>query len=122
MSGELSRLSPQPGSNRRAKHKGRGIASGNGKTAGRGQKGQKARKSGGTRPGFEGGSMPLHRRLPKRGFKNHFKKTFAEVQVTQLERFEEGETVDIVKLREAGLAKGRSDRSEEHTSELQSLE
>ncbi len=109
MSGELSRLKPTPGANRRPKHKGRGLGSGNGKTAGRGQKGQKARKSGGTRPGFEGGSMPLHRRLPKRGFKNHFKKTFAEVRISHLNRFDDGDTVDINKLREAGLAKGRVD-------------
>lgn len=109
MSGELSRLSPSPGANRRAKHKGRGIASGNGKTAGRGQKGQKARKSGGTRPGFEGGAMPLQRRLPKRGFKNHFEKRFAEVRVTHLNRFSEGVLVDEAVLRSAGLAKGRHD-------------
>ena len=110
MSGELSRLTPPKGANRRAKHKGRGMASGNGKTAGRGQKGQKARKSGGTRPGFEGGSMPLHRRLPKRGFKNYpFFKTFAEVRIAHLNRFEDGTTVDQATLREAGLAKGRYD-------------
>lgn len=109
MSGELSRLQPPSGARRRPKHKGRGIASGNGKTAGRGQKGQKARKSGHVRPGFEGGSMPLQRRLPKRGFKNPFEKHFAQVRVDLLNRFPEGTTVDEAALREAGLAKGRHD-------------
>lgn len=109
MSGELSRLSPPAGANHRAKHKGRGIGSGNGKTAGRGQKGQKARKSGGTPPGFEGGAMPLQRRLPKRGFKNPFTKRFAEVRVVHLNRFAEGTLVDEAVLRSAGLAKGRHD-------------
>lgn len=109
MSGELSRLKPSDGANRRPKHKGRGLGSGNGKTAGRGMKGQKARKSGQVRPGFEGGSMPLHRRLPKRGFKNHFEKKFAEVRIIHLNRFDDGDTVDINRLRELGLAKGQSD-------------
>lgn len=106
MAGELSRLSPPSGATRKAKHKGRGMASGNGKTAGRGQKGQKARKSGGTPPGFEGGAMPLQRRLPKRGFKNPFSKQFAEVRINHLERFEDGARVDLASLRELGLAKG----------------
>lgn len=109
MAGELSRLSSPAGANRRAKHKGRGIGSGNGKTAGRGHKGQKARKSGNVRAGFEGGSMPLQRRLPKRGFYNPFAKNFAEVRVSHLNRFAEGSVVDESMLREAGLAKGRSD-------------
>lgn len=109
MAGELSRLKPPKGATHRAKHKGRGIASGNGKTAGRGQKGQKARKSGGTPPGFEGGAMPLQRRLPKRGFKNPFSKSFAEVRISHLERFEDGATVDWVALRSIGLAKGKAD-------------
>lgn len=109
MSGELSNLKPSPGANRRAKHKGRGRASGNGKLAGRGMKGQKARKSGGVRPGFEGGSMPLQRRLPKRGFKNPFTKNFAEVRVAYLNRFSEGSTVDFAALKEAGLVRGRCD-------------
>ncbi len=109
MSGELSSLRPSPGANRRAKHKGRGRASGNGKTAGRGMKGQKARKSGGVRPGFEGGSMPLQRRLPKRGFKNPFSKEFAEVRVAFLNRFPEGSVVDFAALREAGLVRGHPD-------------
>lgn len=109
MSGELSNLKPSPGANRRGKHKGRGRASGNGKTAGRGMKGQKARKSGGVRPGFEGGSMPLQRRLPKRGFKNPFSKTFAEVRVSFLDRFAEGTLVDFAALKEAGLVRGHVD-------------
>lgn len=106
MAGELSRLSPPPGAVRKAKHKGRGMGSGNGKTAGRGQKGQKARKSGGTPPGFEGGSMPLQRRLPKRGFKNPFAKVFSEVRITHLDRFEDGAVVDRASLQAMGLAKG----------------
>lgn len=110
MSGELSRLKPPRGANRRAKHKGRGMASGNGKTAGRGHKGQKARKSGNVRRGFEGGNMPLQRALPKRGFKNWpFSKNFAEVRVDMLNRFAEGTVVDEATLRAAGLAKGRHD-------------
>ena len=109
MAGELSRLAPPTGANRRAKHKGRGMASGNGKTAGRGMKGQKARKSGGVRPGFEGGSMPLQRRLPKRGFKNIFAKVFLEVRIDQLAVFDSGSTVDWDALRNVGLAKRRGD-------------
>lgn len=109
MAGELSNLQAPEGANRRSKHKGRGIGSGNGKTAGRGVKGQKARKSGNVRPGFEGGSMPLQRRLPKRGFSNHFEKDFAEVRVVHLNRFPEGTVVDEAMLKEAGLAKGRID-------------
>ncbi len=109
MSGELSRLSPPKGANRRGKHKGRGMASGNGKTAGRGMKGQKARKSGGVRPGFEGGSMPLQRRLPKRGFRNPFSKAFAEVRIAHLNGFDDGAVVDWTALRAIGLAKGTAD-------------
>lgn len=109
MSGELSRLSPPVGATKKAKHKGRGMASGNGKTAGRGMKGQKARKSGGVRPGFEGGQMPLWRRLPKRGFKNPFAKNFHEVRVIHLNRFEDGDRVDEAALRGAGLVSGRFD-------------
>ncbi len=109
MSGELSRLSPPAGATKKAKHKGRGMASGNGKTAGRGMKGQKARKSGGVRPGFEGGQMPIWRRLPKRGFKNPFAKEFHEVRVVDLDRFEDGDRVDEAALRGAGLVGGRFD-------------
>ncbi len=109
MSGELSRLQAPKGANRRGKHKGRGMGSGNGKTAGRGMKGQKARKSGHVRPGFEGGQMPIQRRLPKRGFRNIFAKVFAEVRVDQLNQFEADSTVDHAELKRHGLAKGRVD-------------
>lgn len=109
MSGELSRLEAPRGANRRGKHKGRGTSSGNGKTAGRGMKGQKARKSGNVRIGFEGGQMPMQRRLPKRGFVNIHAKRLAEVRVTHLNRFEDGSKVDFETLKQAGLAKGRYD-------------
>ena len=100
---ELSNLRPAEGS----KHsdsfrRGRGHGSGNGKTAGKGHKGQKAR-SGATRPGFEGGQMPLYRRLPKRGFNNKWAKEYAEVNVKDLNRFEDGAVVDIDALLAAGL-------------------
>jgi large subunit ribosomal protein L15 len=106
MSGELSRLKAPKGATQRAKHKGRGMASGNGKTAGRGMKGQKARKSGGVRPGFEGGNVPLQRTLPKRGFTNPFSKVFAEVRVDTLGRFSDGDTVDEAALKARGLVRG----------------
>lgn len=106
MSGELSRLAPPAGATKRAKHKGRGMASGNGKTSGRGMKGQKARKSGGVRPGFEGGNVPLQRSLPKRGFTNIFAKSFAEVRLRELNRFADGDTVDMASLKERGLVRG----------------
>ena len=105
----LHELSPAPGSNPKAYRKGRGHGSGNGKTAGRGQKGQWARSGGGVRVGFEGGQMPLVRRLPKRGFKNVWAKTFAEVNVETLNRFEDGTTVDPVALVEAGILKNVRD-------------
>ena len=106
---DLSNLQPALGS----KHsdnfrRGRGHGSGNGKTAGKGHKGQKAR-SGPTRPGFEGGQMPLYRRLPKRGFKNVFADIFAEVNVSCLNRFEDGATVDPVSLIEMGILKNVRD-------------
>ena len=88
--------------------RGRGHGSGNGKTAGKGHKGQKAR-SGAPRPGFEGGQMPLYRRLPKRGFKNIFAKEYAEVNVSSLNRFEDGATVDPAALVEAGILKNVCD-------------
>lgn len=109
MSNELSKLSPPKGANRAPKIKARGIAGGSGKTAGRGGKGQTARKSGQVRPGFEGGQMPMQRRLPKRGFKNPFEKMFAEVRLSDLERFDAGSKVDFQSLRSKGLAKGRWD-------------
>ena len=89
--------------------KGRGPGTGNGKTAGRGHKGQKARSGGGVRPGFEGGQMPLARRLPKRGFYNPFAKQYAVINVCDLERFEAGAVVDFAALKNAGLAKKEYD-------------
>lgn len=109
MSGELSKLTPSKGANRARKIKGRGLGTGLGKTSGRGMKGQKARKSGHVRVGFEGGQMPIQRRIPKRGFKSLFGKDFAEVKVTDLNRFPAGALVDAAALKAEGLAKRRSD-------------
>ena len=101
---KLHELSPAPGSNQEPKRKGRGIGTGNGKSAGRGHKGQWARSGGGVRPGFEGGQMPLARRLPKRGFNNKvFAKHYAEVNVAALNAFEDGETICVVAMLEKGL-------------------
>ena len=101
---KLHELSPAPGSNQEPKRKGRGIGTGNGKTAGRGHKGQWARSGGGVRPGFEGGQMPLARRLPKRGFNNKvFAKHYAEVNVAALNAFEDGETICLQAMLEKGL-------------------
>lgn len=100
---KLHELSPAPGSVKKAWRKGRGIGSGNGKTAGKGHKGQNARSGGGVRVGFEGGQLPLFRRLPKRGFNNQFKKEYAIVNVAALDRFEDGAVVDYAKLLECGL-------------------
>ena len=105
----LSNLSPAEGSTHRRKRVGRGPSSGHGKTAGRGQKGQKARSGGSPRVGFEGGQMPLSRRLPKRGFKNIFAKNIAIVNVEDLNRFDGTVAVDVVALREAGLVRGQFD-------------
>ncbi|MGN1004423.1 MAG: 50S ribosomal protein L15, partial [Oscillospiraceae bacterium] len=91
----LHELSPAPGSNKKAYRKGRGNGSGNGKTAGRGQKGQWARSGGGVRVGFEGGQMPLARRLPKRGFNNIFAKPLEAINVASLNKFEDGATVNV---------------------------
>ena len=99
----LHELSPAPGSNTKAYRKGRGAGSGNGKTAGRGHKGQWARSGGGVRVGFEGGQMPLARRLPKRGFHNIFAKPLEAVNVSALEKFEDGATVDVDMLRAKGI-------------------
>ena len=99
----LHELFPAPGSVKDNKRKGRGHASGNGKTAGRGHKGQKARSGGGVRPGFEGGQMPLARRLPKRGFTNIFAKKYVEINVAQLERFDSGTVVTPEMLKETGV-------------------
>jgi len=105
----LHELSPAPGSKKVRTRVGRGIGSGLGKTSGRGHKGQNSRSGGGVRTGFEGGQMPLYRRLPKRGFKNIFAKQFAEVNVSELNRFEDGATVDPVALIEAGILKNVRD-------------
>ena len=105
----LSQLSPAPGSRPKATRVGRGIGSGLGKTSGRGHKGQKARSGGGVRPGFEGGQMPLHRRLPKRGFTNIFKKEMVEVSLDSLNVFEDGAVVNIESLLEAGIIKNAKD-------------
>ena len=90
---KLHELKPAAGSNKATKRLGRGIGSGQGKTAGKGHKGQKARSGGGVRPGFEGGQQPLYRRIPKRGFTNIFKKVYTVVNVKDLERFENGAVV-----------------------------
>ena len=100
---KLHELSPVPGSNQKAYRKGRGNGSGNGKTAGRGHKGQKARSGGGVRVGFEGGQMPLARRIPKRGFHNIFAKPLEIVNVSALNKFEDGATVNVCDLLEKGI-------------------
>ena len=99
----LHELSPAAGSNTKAYRKGRGHGSGNGKTAGRGHKGQCARSGGGVRVGFEGGQMPLARRLPKRGFHNIFAKPLEAVNVSALEKFEDGAVVNAQALLEKGI-------------------
>ena len=99
----LHELSPAAGSNTKAYRKGRGAGSGNGKTAGRGHKGQWARSGGGVRVGFEGGQMPLARRLPKRGFHNIFAKPLEAVNVSVLEKFEDGTVVNAQALLEKGI-------------------
>ena len=100
---ELHQLSPVPGSTQVGKRKGRGHGSGNGKTGGRGHKGQKARSGGKVRAGFEGGQMPLVRRVPKRGFNNIFAKPLTAINVAVLNRFEDGAVVDAAALIEAGI-------------------
>ena len=106
---KLNELSPPKGSRRPRKRVGRGVGSGQGKTAGRGSKGYNSRSGGGVRPGFEGGQMPLHRRLPKRGFTNIFKKKIAVINIRDLAKFENGSVVDEAALVKAGLVKGRRD-------------
>jgi large subunit ribosomal protein L15 len=100
---KLHELSPAPGSAKDAWRKGRGPGSGNGKTAGKGHKGQNARSGGGVRPGFEGGQLPLYRKLPKRGFTNHFAKEYAIINVSDLNKFEDGATVNLETLMNAGI-------------------
>ena len=106
---KLSEMSPVPGSVKENYRKGRGHASGNGKQAGRGHKGQKARTGGGVRPGFEGGQMPLYRRLPKRGFTNIFAKQYVEVNVSAFDAFEENTEVNAALLKEKGIIKKTCD-------------
>ena len=102
---KLHELSPAIGSTKEAKRIGRGHGSGNGKTAGKGHKGQKARAGHGMRPGFEGGQMPLQRRLPKRGFNNIFATEWVAINVAALEAFEDGAVVDAAALVEKGIIK-----------------
>ncbi len=106
---KLHELSPAPGSTKDAFRKGRGAGSGNGKTAGKGHKGQKARSGGGVRPGFEGGQMPLQRRIPKRGFNNIFAKEYISINVDVLNRFEDGAVVDAEAISKAGIVKNTRD-------------
>ncbi len=106
---KLHQLKPAKGSTKNRKRLGRGVASGWGKTAGRGTKGHNSRSGGGVRPGFEGGQMPLHRRLPKRGFTNIFKKRMAVINIRDLARFEKQSVVDEAALVRDGLVKGRRD-------------
>ena len=103
---KLFELQPAPGSKTKPLRKGRGHGSGLGKTAGKGHKGQNARAGGGVRPGFEGGQMPLYRRIPKRGFNNYeFANVYAEVNVSSLNVFEDGTTVTADNLKEQGIIK-----------------
>ncbi len=102
---KLHELTAVPGSTTEGKRKGRGIGTGNGKTAGRGHKGQKARSGGGVRIGFEGGQMPLTRRLPKRGFHNIFAKNVVSVNLNVFNRFNDGDVVNAEKLMAAGVIK-----------------
>ena len=106
---KLNELSPAKGSRKTPKRVGRGVGSGTGKTAGRGTKGYNSRSGGGVRPGYEGGQMPLQRRLPKRGFTNIFKKKIAVINIRDLARFDQGSLVDGEALIQAGLVKGRID-------------
>lgn len=106
---KLHELSPAPGSRKAPRRIGRGVGSGRGKTAGRGTKGFNSRSGGGVRPGYEGGQMPLHRRLSKYGFTNIFKKKIAVINVRDLAKFDKGSVVDEAALIAAGLVKGKKD-------------
>ena len=106
---KLHELSPAAGSAVKPFRKGRGAGSGNGKTAGKGHKGQNARSGGGVKPGFEGGQLPLYRRLPKRGFKNHFATVYTVVNVETLNCFEDGAVVDMAALMAAGIVRKAND-------------
>ncbi len=104
----IDTLSPAPGSTTSPKRLGRGIGSGLGKTSGKGHKGQWARSGGGVRPGFEGGTMPLTRRLPKRGFYNKFEKTYAVVNLSMLEKFDNGAEITPELLLDMGLVNNKN--------------
>ena len=106
---KLHELSPAEGSVKASFRKGRGAGSGNGKTAGKGHKGQNARSGGGVRPGFEGGQLPLYRKLPKRGFNNKFAKEYATVNVSALNGFENGATVTLETLVACGIVRKELD-------------
>ena len=106
---KLHELTPAAGSVTPAWRKGRGTGSGNGKTAGKGHKGQNARSGGGVRPGFAGGQIPLYRKLPKRGFHNKFAKNYAIVNVSALNVFEDGATVNLAALMEKGIIRNAYD-------------
>ena len=106
---KLNELSPAYGSAKASYRKGRGAGSGNGKTAGKGHKGQNARSGGGVRVGFEGGQLPLYRKLPKRGFKNRFAVNYAIVNVEALNKFENGAVVDLEALKAAKLVRKELD-------------
>ena len=106
---KINQLSPAEGSAKAAWRKGRGPGSGNGKTAGKGHKGQNARSGGGVRPGFEGGQLPLYRKLPKRGFKNRFAVNYAIVNVAALNKFEDGAVVDMEALLAAKIVRKELD-------------
>ena len=106
---KLHELSPAAGSTKDVFRKGRGAGSGNGKTAGKGHKGQNARSGGGVRPGFEGGQLPLYRKLPKRGFNNKFAKEYSTVNVSALNVFEDGATVTLEALIACGIVRKELD-------------
>lgn len=106
---KLHELKPNPGSVKNRKRLGRGTATGQGKTAGRGMNGQKSRSGGGVRPGFEGGQMPLYRRLPKRGFTNIFGTEYAEINIETLNRFEDGTEITPEILKSEGILKKQLD-------------
>ena len=106
---KLHELSPAPGSATKAWRKGRGAGSGNGKTAGKGHKGQNARSGGGVRPGFEGGQIPLYRKLPNRGFHNKFSTVYSIINVDALNRFDDGAVIDLNALMESGVVSKAND-------------
>ena len=106
---KLNELSPAKGSAKAAWRKGRGPGSGNGKTAGKGHKGQNARSGGGVRPGFEGGQLPLYRKLPKRGFTNRFAVNYAIVNVADLNKFDDGSVIDLAVLLEKKIVRKELD-------------